>query len=498
MSLNASLPQRTEARRELARRELARRRLSAWCEYGPPTARGPMRLSAWQRHLCAELDAVMAQAASRQAPRLIVCAPPQHGKSELVSRRMPVAYGARYGGTVAVCSYGDSLAVEHSRAAREMARGSEALAVWPHLRMERRVAEAGGYSRNDIDRLDDWSLGQAEGRPPGRYLSRGVGQGLTGRTVQLLVVDDPFRDEAEASSQRQRDAVWSWYASVVIPRAAATRAGIVVMHTRWHEDDLVGRLLAAERKGGDAWRVVSYPALAEADDILGREVGAALDPELMTPEQLEQTRRVIGPRRFAALYQQRPSPAEGSELSRAWLGHRYEGDPMLVRRTMDRVVLAADTAFRAKQSSDPSAFVVVGVKGAMHYVLHVTCDRIDYPTQRTTLRDLAARWQPDAVLVEGKATGDPLVADLRTLVRGIQTVEPGQLDKVARMRPYHGLWSAGQVLLPASAPWVADYVEEMCSVPSSAHDDQWDATAYALRWLAAPAVLGSFRHKLGV
>ena len=83
-------------------------------------------------------------------------------------------------------------------------------------------------------------------------------------------------------------------------------------------------------------------------------------------------------------------------------------------------------------------------------------------------------------------------------MRGIQTVEPGQLDKVARKRPDHGLWAAGPVLRPASAPWVADYVEEMCSVPSSAHDDQWDATAYALRWLAAPAVLGSFRHKLGV
>jgi len=128
----------------------------------------------------------------------------------------------------------------------------------------------------------------------------------------------------------------------------------------------------------------------------------------------------------------------------------------------------------------------------------VTCARLDYPTQRTTLRDLANRWQPDAVLVEGKATGDPLVADLRSLVRGIQTVEPGGYDKVARMRPYHGIWSAGQVLLPSSAPWVSEYVEELASVPASPHDDQWDATAYALRWLAAPAVLGSFRHSLGV
>ena len=498
MSLNASLPQRTEARRELARRELARRRLSAWCEYGPPTARGPLRLSAWQRHLCAELEAVSAAAAARQAPRLIVCAPPQHGKSELVSRRWPIHHAARYGGTVVVASYADSLATEHSRSAREMARGSEALAVWPHLRMERRIAEAGGYARNDIDRLDDWSLGQREGLPPGRYLSRGVGQGLTGRTCNLVVVDDPFKDEAEASSQRQRDAVWSWYTSVVIPRAAATRAGIVVMHTRWHEDDLVGRLLAAQRTGGDAWRLVSYPALAEADDLLGRADGEALDPDLITAEQLEQTRAVIGARRFAALYQQRPTPAEGSELRREWLSHRYDGDPMTVRRSMDRVVLAADTAFRAKQSSDPSAFVVLGVKGALHYVLHVTCARLDYPTQRTTLRDLANRWQPDAVLVEGKATGDPLVADLRSLVRGIQTVEPGAYDKVARMRPYHGLWSAGQVLLPSSAPWVSEYVEELASVPASPHDDQWDATAYALRWLAAPAVLGSFRHSLGV
>lgn len=461
---------RLEARRELSRRDLA-----AWCDHGPPADGQAVRLRRWQRHLAAELQRVSEAAARGEAPRLIVEAPPQHGKSLIVSQRWPVWHLATHGGSIAVCSYADSLATELSRRARETARSEEAVGTWSHLRIERTVAAAGGYARNDTDRLDDWACGR------GRYLARGVGQGLTGRTVSLVVIDDPIKDWAQAASKSERDSVWSWYRSVVMTRALANGAGIVIMHTRWHVDDLVGRVLDLERAGGERWRRLRYPGLAEVGDELGRAPGEALDPSRMTEADHAQARITLGSRQYAALYGQDPTPDSGGIIAREWTSRRYADPPLALRRTCDLVVASLDAASTAG-GGDYSVIQVWGVRGPTRYLLHQWRDRVGYPELRAALRDVVTTWRPSAVVVEDASSGRPLVQDLRREIPGI--VPRAALgSKAARLVAVSGVWASGHVELPAAEPWVGELVEEIVAFPA-AHDDQVDAMSHALGWIA--------------
>ena len=468
---NLTPSERAEAVR-LLRSAKARRDLATWCEIGPPTPRGPYRPASWHRHLCGVLEGVSAATRAGEAPRLIVTAPPQHGKSEIVARRWPLWHLAKHHQTVALASYSADLAVDHSRAAREMS-------TWEGYRdafdsLERReVDRSEGYRRADVDRVDNWRVGGG-----GRYIAVGVGGSLTGRSPHLIVIDDPFKDAGAAYSKATRDAVWEWFSSVVLSRALANGSGIVVMHTRWHEDDLVGRLMAEQT---DRWQVLNYRLEAEADDPLGRPVGAPLDPAVMGPDRVADMKKTMIPRDVAALYQQRPSPAGGALIMRDWLSCRYDLAPTGQRMQCDRVVMGVDLAFRGAETSDYCAAVVVGAKDAQRFVLHVERAHLDYPAQREMVRRLAREWACDAVVVERAANGDALIAELGKVVPGLRG-ERATRDKVQRLNG-SGLLEAmhaGQVLFPRAAPWWDAFQSEALSFPASPNDDQVDALVWAM------------------
>ena len=446
--------------------------LVSFAEAGPPTPRGPYRAAAWHRHLMGELERASEQTAQGEAPRLIVTAPPQHGKSEVVARRWPLWHIARTGQTVALASYSADLAVDHSRATREMATWDDYRLALPSLR-RREVDRTEGYRRADVDRVDNWRLSNG-----GRYIAVGVGGSLTGRSPHLIVVDDPFKDGASAASRATRDAVWAWFSGVVLSRALANGSGIVVMHTRWHDDDLVGRLM---REQPGRWRALNYRLEAEDDDPLGRPPGAPLDPAVMGADRIADMRATMIPRDVAALYQQRPVPAGGALIQRDWLSQRYHVDPMVQRQRCDRVVVGVDLAFRGSERSDYCAAVVVGVKGAHRYVLDVVRRRLDYPAQRAMVARIAERWRPDAVVVERAANGDALIAELSPVVPGLRG-ERAARDKVQRLAESGTMEAmhAGQVSFPADADWWDDFEAEALTFPASAHDDQVDALVWAM------------------
>lgn len=464
----------TIARREIARRHLARRSLSGWCRYAGPTPRGPWVRKPWQDILFAELERFYAECAAGKAPRLIVCVPPQSGKSEAVCVRGPVWAMATHGFQIAVGTYSSDLALEHSRAARTLAHGEQAQALWPGIRPKRATGQ--GYRRNDTDLASNWTVGTG-----GRYIAVGRGGSLTGKSPQAIVIDDPLKNRKEAESPTIRADVWNWYTSVVYSRAVANGSGILVMHTRWHLDDLVGRLDADEKNGGDKWRRVIIPAqcVDSETDPLGRCAGEYIDPE--RADAFDAAKR-LDSYDWSSLYQQDPIPAGGADLQIAWFEDRYDLDPADQAKLCDHIVLGADLAFRGSQRSDPTAMVVLGVKGALRYVLHVHRGRHEYTEQRAILRQVCADWGVQDALVERAANGDALIDDLRSEVRGLRGERPtGGTDKVLRMRPYKAQMAAGQVRLPTSAPWLAGFLSEICSVPSSTHDDQYDALAWALR-----------------
>ena len=462
------------ARAEKRRRAAARASLAAWCEYGPPTERGAFVARAWQRHLCERLERFVEQVRAGESPRLIIHAPPQSGKSEIVARRFPV-WCLSGGLSVALCSYADTLAVEHSIAARGLAQSDEALRLWPHFARTDTAKDARGRMLRDT--LDDWTVPASADKPPPRYLARGVGGGLSGRTCDIVVIDDPFKDIADASSAARRAAVWSWYLSAVRARVDASGGGVIVMHTRWHVDDLAGRL---ERETSEPWEVLSYPLIAGADDLLGRAPGSALEP--WTEERAEQTRRAVGSRIFAAMYQGRPTLDEGALLKRDWLAHRYTEPPAVVARRCDLTVLSLDPA-ATEGRGDHSVLQWWGFHGARAYLLRQWRGQWAYPTLRQTVLDAARECKPNAVLVEDTSNGRALADELSRVVPGLVRV-PAKGSKQSRIVAETAAMEAGGVLLPATEPWVGDLVERLVVITGEGDevDDEADALCMAMRW----------------
>lgn len=217
--------------------------------------------------------------------------PPRHGKSELASRKFPAYFiGRNPTLEIIAASYNAELAADFGRDVRDVVNSDESKRLFPDLQL-----------RQDSRAVDRWQTAAG-----GAYRAVGVGTAATGRGADLFLIDDPFKDRMEADSETTRQRVWDWYRSTAYTRLSPN-GRIVVIQTRWHEDDLAGRLLANE--GGDVWDVIELPAL---------DNGQALWPERFDFARLEQIRANIGAREWSALYQQRPSPDEGTYFQRSW------------------------------------------------------------------------------------------------------------------------------------------------------------------------------------
>ena len=253
-----------------------------------------------------------------------------------------------------------------------------------------------------------------------------------------------------------------------------------MIQTRWHQDDLAGRLLEAARAGeGDQWRVVNFPAIAEHDEP-HRKAGEALHPERYPLEQLRAIRAAIGSRDWEALYQQRPTPDGGAIFRAEWLRFWLPKD---LPETFDRMCISWDMTFKDGDDSDYVVGQVWGRKGADFFLLDQIRGRMGFTATLAAFRTLAERWpQAQRKLVEDKANGPAVIDSLRHAVTGIIPVEPDG-SKIARAHAVTTFFEAGNVRLPnpSVCGWVADYVAELTTFPAAAHDDQVDATTQALR-----------------
>ena len=323
----------------------------------------------------------------------------------------------------------------------------------------------------------------------------GIGSGLTGRPLDAICVDDPFADAEQAGSSYYRDRVWDWWQSVGAPRLAPGAPAICIC-TRWHEDDLAGRLAAAE--DGHRWRVINIPALADHDpargqsDLLGREPGEWLaSVRRRTVAEWEQIRIQAGSRVFAALYQGRPSPDAGNVWQRHWwrryhepLWSQHPDYPDAYRvNDCDEVVMSWDMTFKDTKGSDYVAGGVLARRGADVFLLDVIRRRLSFPDTLVAFAALAARW-PDAVrkLVEDKANGPAVISSLKSKIPGIVAINPKD-SKYGRATAVAPFIEAGNVFLPA--PEVAlfdpgELITEAAGFPNAAHDDLVDMLSQAL------------------
>jgi predicted phage terminase large subunit-like protein len=426
--------------------------------------------------------------------RLIITMPPQEGKSTRVAKDF-VLWALLQNPRLrcVVASYGQELANRNGRAIRT------AITEHPSLG----VSVAG-----DNGAVGDWTLTGSVGG----VLARGIGSGLTGRPADLMVIDDPIKDPAEADSEVYRQSRWDWWTDVASSRLAPGAACVVIL-TRWHQDDLAGRLLAAP--DGHRWRVLNIPAQAEHNpdkgetDILGREPGEYMaSARERTREQWDAIKVSKPARTWNAQYQGRPSAAAGTLFKReGWARYstplwvtRPNGQKLIPGRLGSDVgielIQSWDMTFKDKAGSD---FVVGQVwlrHGVDVYLLDRVKGRWAFTDACQALRSVSSVWpQAAAKLIEDTANGPAIMNALRKQIGGMIPITP-EGSKYARAEAVSPWVLSQNVHLPDPelCPWVGEFIEECANFPNGANDDDVDAFTQAVHWLSLKLILDESVH----
>jgi predicted phage terminase large subunit-like protein len=400
------------------------------------------------------------QLADGQIKQLLVMIPPRHGKSELVSRLFPAWMLARNPTEqIIAASYSADLAGAMSRDCQRVMSSEAYKDVFPKTKL----AEAKDAGAIRTSKRFDIVGGK------GYYLSAGVGGGITGAGCTVAIIDDPVKNAEEADSATYRNRAWEWYTTTFKTRFEPGCVE-VICQTRWHEDDLTGRVLQTDVPG----RVVlSMPALAEADDEY-RQVGEALWQDKYNREQLLTIQKTIGARAWNALYQQRPAAQEGDILKRSWF---MEYDQRTLQ--LDGVVnFYFDTAYTDSEKNDPTAGIAYMVRGNGYYILECAAEYLDFNAAVRWIQAFAKRngyTRQSIIRVEPKASGKSLVQVLKANTD--LNIKEGPMpkgDKVARVNSVSAIIEAGRVFVPSGMVWVNDFLEEVSTFPNGAHDDRVD------------------------
>jgi predicted phage terminase large subunit-like protein len=391
--------------------------------------------------------------------RLIVSMPPRHGKSLTSSVHFPAWYlGKHPDHSIISCSYGQDLSDDFGRKVRNLVSDSLHRATFAACLLSE----------------DSTSMRRFNTTAGGSYYAVGRGGAITGRGANLLLIDDPLKDLDEAQSEIIRRGLHEWYASVAYTRLQPGGA-IVLVTTRWHEADLAGWLM--REHADERWKVVSLPAIAEADDDWRKE-GEALWTERYPVPVLAEIRAAIGTAAWTSLYQQRPSAAEGQIFKRDWF-ERYSTPP----ESFTRIIQSWDTAFKSGRENDFSVCTTWGEAKTGYYLLHLWRARVEFPELKRKVEELAGLWTPSAVLVEDKASGQSLLQELKA--ETLLPIRPIRVDsdKVARAQAVTPLLEAGRVFIPPQASWCDDFLDEVASFPNGIHDDQVDSLTQGLAYL---------------
>lgn len=442
----------------MRRAELARRRLSDYSRLVmPDTYEQPAQVVALIEHLEA-LE-------KREINRLIVEMPPRSSKSTHVSRLFPSWWLGRHPEDgVIVASYGQELATEHGRAVRD-------LLGHPRYPFPVRL-------RSDVKSASRWQTDAQGG-----LIAAGVGTGLTGFGGVLNVLDDPIKGREEAESELVRDHTWSWYQDVFSTRWM--RDGVVVvMGTRWHEDDPIGRILATA--GAEDWTRLCIPYYAEAEDALGRREGEALDVFGNVPSVEKGEISAYG---FSALYQQRPTPSGGGVFKAEWMQRRYcvcgRGcAPTLPQdRSRWRTIQTVDLGGKQGVGHDPSAIATWASDAISLYVLDYWSSQAEYADIKPKFAAKFYEQRARMLYIEDATWAQPLISDLRRETGVLVSAVEPEGSKWVRADAAAPVFESGRVVLPCQAPWLDSWMHEHLAFPNALHDEAVDTTSMAVKEL---------------
>jgi predicted phage terminase large subunit-like protein len=403
--------------------------------------------------------------AAGKLKRLIINMPPRHTKSEFASYLLPAWFLGRFPGKKIIQSSNTAeLAVGFGRKVRNLVDSDVYTKVFPNVALRHDSKAAGRWSTNE----------------DGEYFAIGVGGTVTGKGADLLIIDDPHSEQEAALAANDPsiyDKVYEWFTSG--PRQRLQPGGsIVVVMTRWGKRDLTGQVLkAAAQRDGDDWEVVEFPAILPSDKPLW--------PEFWSYEELSALRNELPNSKWQAQYQQNPTSESAAIIKRDWWKIWEEEDPPSCNYTL----MAWDTAFEKTSRADYSAMTLWGVfeypddNGTYQtniILLNAFRDRMEFPELKKKAIEHYRDWEPDSVIIEKKASGAPLIYEMRAMGIPVQEFTPVRgNDKISRVNAISDLFASGRVWAPPSR-WAEEVIDEVASFPSGEHDDYVDTVSLAM------------------
>ena len=398
------------------------------------------------------------QLAEGKIKRLIINMPPRHTKSEFASFLLPAwMIGKDPKLKIIQATHTADLAVDFGRKTKNLVDQEDYKQLFDTRLME------------DSQAAGKWKTEQG-----GEYFAAGVGGAITGRGADLLIIDDPHKEQDIKKDSKSFDKAWNWYTSG--PRQRLQPGGkIVCVMTRWSTKDLTGQMIKAQgEEGSDEWEVVRLPAILPSKKPVW--------PEYWSLDELEKTKASIPVSNWNAQYQQEPTAEEGAIIKRDWWQDWTHKEPPEIKYT----VQSYDTAFLKKESADFSAITTWGVfetedNGDNIILLSAFKDRYEFPELRRVAHEEYLWWRPDMVLIEAKASGIPLTSELRNMGIPVVNFTPSRgNDKHVRVNSVSQLFESGKVWAPMHEHFAQEVVEECASFPFGDYDDYVDSMTQAL------------------
>jgi predicted phage terminase large subunit-like protein len=423
--------------------------------------------SMWPGFIYGRHHALMAQKfediANGKSRRLIINMPPRHTKSEFASYLLPAWFLGRFPDKKIIqCSNTAELAVGFGRKVRNLVSSEMYSKIFPNVSLRADSKAAGRWATN----------------ANGDYFAIGVGGTVTGKGADLLIIDDPHSEQEAALASSDPgvfDKVFEWYTSG--PRQRLQPGGsIIVVMTRWAKRDLTGKICQSViDRDGELWDMISLPAILPT--------GKPLWPEFWSLDELSKLRDELPLPKWQAQYQQNPTSEEGAIVKREWWKvWEHENPP-----PCEFIIQSWDTAFTKNERSDYSACTTWGVfhlnedpENTNIILLDALKERLEFPELKQRAMDMYREWEPDACIVEAKASGAPLIFELRKMGIPVQEFTPTRgNDKITRVNSVSDLFASGKVWAPRKR-WAEEVIEEMAAFPNSDHDDLVDSSTQAL------------------
>lgn len=416
--------------------------------------------------------------ANGEKKRVIINLGPRHTKSEFASYLLPSWILGKFPKKkIMQISNTEGLAEGFGRKVRNLVDSAEYKRIFPEVELRTDSKAAGRWNTNFN----------------GEYFASGVGGTVTGRGADLLIIDDPHSEGEAVLAQHNPeiyDKVFEWYTSGPRQRLQPGGAIIIVM-TRWSLRDLTGQVLeASASRGGDKWEVIEFPAILPS--------GRPLWPEFWPYDELDAIRKVLPNGKWMAQYQQQPTSESSAIIKREWWQEWPKTDPPPV----DFIIMAMDTAYEKKTTADYSAAVIFGVFNNPEdgdspnlILLNSWRDRLEFPDLKQKTLELYKEWEPDAVIIEKKASGAPLIYELRRMGIPVQEFTPNKgNDKITRLNAIADIFASGKVWAPSSR-WSEELIDEVASFPSGRHDDLVDCVSLALSRFRSGGFIGTTNDK---